>query len=324
MVRFAAERWQLYDPCGPLKIHTRSISRLGGVAMLPALLAGTWVGGHQSLGAFYSAVMLVWILGILDDLRGVSPGFRLLVQAAAATLLWLTGLRIPTLPGFLGFAAIVLFVLVVVNAFNMLDGVDGLAAGVAAVIATGYIFLNATSETAASTVLSWSLLGCCLSFLIFNFPPATIFMGDSGSTMLGLVTAFLGLDFYCSGKMPGNHLLVPLLFAGVPLLDAILAVLRRLRRWASPFQGDRRHFYDLLLQRGWTPTQIALCSYAVTGVLVAMGLLCDQAPWTVSVPVLTVLTGSLLLAAVRLGTLRSEPVPRDSGPDRTMVARGEL
>lgn len=324
VVRAAAERWQLYDPYGPLKIHTRPISRLGGLATLLALLAGTWVAGQQSLQALYSAAMLVWIIGILDDVRAVSPGLRLLVQAAAATLLWVSGLRIVSLPGFLGFIAVVFFVLLVVNAFNMLDGADGLAAGVAAVIAAGYIFLTASAGTAVSAVLGWSLLGWCLSFLMFNFPPASIFMGDSGSTVLGLVIAYLGLDFSCRSKTPGNHLLVAVLFAGVPLLDAILAVLRRVRGSASPFQGDRRHFYDLLLERGWSPAQVALCSYAVTGVLVGVGLFCDQAPWTISAPVLTVLIGSLLLAAVRLGTLRSDSAPRDSGPDRTMAARGQL
>jgi UDP-GlcNAc:undecaprenyl-phosphate GlcNAc-1-phosphate transferase len=106
-----------------------------------------------------------------------------------------------------------------------------------------------------------------------NFPPAKIFMGDSGSTALGLCIAFLSLDFYRSNPAAKFSPIFPILVGSVPLLDLILAVLRRLRARVSPFRGDRRHFYDLLLARGWSPEKVALASYAATAALALIGRL---------------------------------------------------
>src|SRR5262249_36507533 len=141
----------------------------------------------------------------------------------------------------------------------------------------------------AGGAVSWSLLGACLGFLAYNFPPARIFMGDSGSTVLGVLIAFLSLDFYRVHHHLGSHWLLPLVFAALPLMDFFLAVIRRLRKRVSPFSGDRGHFYDLLLDRGWSSMHVALGAYAVTGGLLVVGWLCIHPDWKLSVLLLFVL-----------------------------------
>jgi len=272
LILWFARKHELYDPLGPLKIHTAPTPRLGGIGITAGLLSGTIVsGGVAGSLAVYLSLLLVWVAGLIDDLFGLSPWVRLIIQAAAGVLIWLAGWSAPVGHAGWNLLATVLLIVAFINAMNMLDGADGLAVGVSGIIALGFIF--STSHAGASVrPLEFSLVGCCIGFLMFNFPPAKIFMGDSGSTVLGFALAVLALNFY--RQKPVNHVstLVPLLFAAVPLLDAVFAVMRRVRRGTSPFTGDREHSYDLLLQRGWSARKVAFCLYALTATLVTAGL----------------------------------------------------
>lgn len=224
----------------------------------------------------YVPLVLVWAAGLLDDLMGLSPWVRLIVQAAAGALIWHSGWSLPIAYEGWSLLATVLFIVAFINALNMLDGADGLAAGVSAMISLGFILSTSLQVDAWVRALEFSLLGSCISFLLFNFPPAKIFMGDSGSTVLGFVVAILSLNFYRQKSASHVALLVPILFAGVPLLDAACAVVRRLRRGVSPFVGDREHSYDLLLKRGWSARKVAFALYALTAMLVSVGLFCES------------------------------------------------
>jgi UDP-GlcNAc:undecaprenyl-phosphate GlcNAc-1-phosphate transferase len=268
----------MYDPLGPLKIHTAPIPRLGGIGITAGLLAGTVVSAVARAGssAVYLSLLVVWVSGLIDDLFGLSPGVRLIIQAAAGTLIWLAGWSVPIGHAGWNLLATILFVVCFINALNMLDGADGLAAGVSGIIALGFIFSTPSQLDARARAWEFSLLGSCISFLLFNFPPARIFMGDSGSTVLGFILAVLSLNFYREESANHISVLVPVLFAGVPLLDAAFAVLRRLRRGISPFTGDREHSYDLLLKYGWSARQVALALYALTAMLVTVGLFFDR------------------------------------------------
>lgn len=303
-----AIRWQLHDVPGALKIHNVPTPRLGGIALGCALLSGISIGGSglfiHALD-FYLALLLLWIIGLIDDLTGLSPVVRLLAQCTAGLLIAQTqwGLVITGSP-VLNAIATCLFVAVFVNAFNFFDGSDGLVGGVSAIVGLGYILLYSDHAASVGAAVSWSLFGACLGFLLFNFPPAKIFMGDSGSTVLGLMVAFLGLDFYRVHHSIGTHWLLPLVFAGLPLMDFFLAVLRRLRKKVSPFTGDRQHFYDLLLQQGWSARPVALGAYLATGALVMIGWLCNQPNWMFSILVLFVTFGYMFFSAIRLGSLR--------------------
>ena len=194
------ERRRLFDAPGPLKIHSRPIPRLGGVAVALAVAAAAFVASPRLAARewpFFAALSLIWSTGLADDLRGLSPVFRLAAQITAGVLLWRGGLHIPSLgSGYLDLAAVSLFVVASVNAWNFVDGSDGLAAGVTCIVALTYATLPAGSANPFSHLLAWSLTGACAAFLFANFPPAKIFLGDSGSNFVGFCVAFLALSFY--------------------------------------------------------------------------------------------------------------------------------
>lgn len=308
VLRTLAVRWQVHDMPGHLKIHAVPIPRLGGIAIGLGLVVGL-ASARPSLPNHVwivcSAIVLVWAAGLLDDLFNLSPGTRLVAQIMAGLLVSFTPWELDIFGWWaLNAIATCLFVVVFINAFNFLDGSDGVAGGVAGLVALGYASLYGTQTGSLGAAIAWSLFGVCVGFLIFNFPPAKIFMGDSGSTLLGFLTACLGLDFYRSHHAIGTHFLLPIVFAGLPLMDFLLAVLRRVRKRVSPFSGDRQHFYDLLLQQGWTARPVALGAYGVTAALLVAGWLCDQWTSLASLAMLSTMVGYLLLTAIRLGSLR--------------------
>lgn len=306
----------MYDPVGPLKIHSQATPRLGGVAITLALAAGTSVGSHLSRRQAWplvGALALIWAAGLADDIWLLSPALRLAAQVTGSILLWLGGWRLPWLqPGLANLAATCLLTIIFINCFNFLDGSDGLCAGVTATIAAAYLtFFELTLSPLGST-MAWSLLGISAGFLVSNFPPARIYLGDSGSTVLGFGIAFLGFDFYRANATNERHvaLAIPLLMAALPLLDGILAVLRRLRGGGSVVHGDRRHFYDLLLGLGWSSRRVALAIYVLTAAMCTVAWLILKCDFTHAVLLCAASIGALTMAAVRLGILRSNERPR--------------
>jgi UDP-GlcNAc:undecaprenyl-phosphate GlcNAc-1-phosphate transferase len=305
VVRWFCLRFGWHDSPGPLKIHSRPTPRLGGLAILLAFCIGTFLSVRSAADIYFvAALALIWVAGLIDDLRGLPAIYRLSAHVFGGMILWYGGWRVPLLgSGVFGLAAICLYVVIVVNALNFIDGSDGIAAGVTAIIAMGYIVLPGGSLPQFGSLVAWSLLGACVGFLVFNFPPAKIFMGDSGSTMLGFCVAILGLNFWRVHDAAGSPLVFPILVASFPLLDAILAVLRRFRSHGSPFHGDRFHFYDLILGRGWTPRKVALACYGITLAFVLAGLLVLRTDITQALWISALCVGALLLAALRLGSL---------------------
>ncbi|MFZ3201033.1 MAG: glycosyltransferase family 4 protein [Candidatus Acidiferrales bacterium] len=304
-------RWKLFDSPGPLKIHAQPVPRLGGVAIALALFVAPLFCGRVAVESgwlYFAGLGLVWVAGLVDDVRGLSPALRLASQIAAGALVWRGGWRLPLLgEGALDLAATCLFVAVFANAFNFLDGSDGLASGVAGIIAAAYITLPGAARSPIGYAVACGLVGACAAFLVFNFPRASIFMGDSGSTALGFSIAFLGLNLYRSNSAVSSSLLFPVWVAALPLLDVLLAGVRRLQGGASIFYGDRRHSYDLPLARGWSARQVALACYGITAGLAAVGWMAARTGlarfYLFSAPIL----GALVLAAIRLGSL----VPRE-------------
>ena len=300
----------LYDSLGPLKIHNRRVPRLGGVAIAAGTLTAAFLSGVVSSPRsviLLSTFILVWGTGLIDDIRGLSPWIRLTVQLGAGLLLSLAGwsIRLFNMP-VLDTIATCILVAAFINAFNLLDGADGVAGSVALVIVLGYALLPAGQLSLSGRAVAWALAGSCLAFMMFNFPPARIFMGDSGSTLLGLGIAFLGLDFCAANPGLDSRLGIPIVFAALPLVDLGLSILRRLRRRAPIFEGDRQHFYDLLLQHGWPAWRVALTCSLCTAFFVVLGRVTSQQPGLVFS---LVFAASLLLfatIAVGLGSLRVE------------------
>ena len=308
LVLHFAVRWRIHDMPGELKLHTIPTPRLGGLAIGFALLVGMSLGGtgiYRHAWHIIFAFALLWIVGLLDDLTGLSPATRLVVQFCAGLLVAQSDWCLTVSHNqFVNIFLTCFFVMLFVNAFNFFDGADGLAAGTAAIVSLGYALLYSFRAASVGAALSWSLLGAAVAFLLYNFPPAKLFMGDSGSTVLGFLLAFIGLDFYKVHHAIGTHLLLPLIFAGLPLLDLFLAVFRRMRKGNSPFMGDRQHLYDLLRQQGWSDRPIAFGSYFATALLVILGWLCNHLSPVPALMAVLVTFGYLFVTAVRMGSLR--------------------
>ena len=318
-VKRAGLRLGLIDQPGALKIHSTPTPRLGGVAIFAAMLIAlsfTEGAAFRSAWPFFAALAMIWAAGLADDVYRASAALRLTVEVAAAAVLWYGGWRIP-LPGIgaMGLALQCLCVVFVVNAFNFLDGSDGVAAGVGATIAAGYLVVPGGYLSSLGTACAWSLLGACIAFLVFNFPPATIFMGDAGSTAIGFCIAFLALDLYRAQPALHSTVIFPLVAGGLPFLDAVLAVLRRLRRGASPFHGDRRHFYDLLLARRWGARSVALACWGINAAFVTLGVLSVRSDAAWATWLSAVALAGFCVLVVCLGSLSSP----EAGAEETRV-----
>ena len=256
---------QLLDGLGALKIHTRPIPRFGGIAIFAGILIGMAILPTRDVIArpwFIAALALIWSCGFLDDLFRLSPFVRLIAQITAAFFLWCAGWRLPIANAaaavFLTIAIVVLYT----NALNFLDGADGLAAGFACVVGLSQILLHGSSPATLPFAIAPAVGGACAAFLVYNSPPARVHMGDSGSTVLGFLFASLALSPHTGSAQ--NTFLPALVIVGLPLLDALVVVTARLANGRAPYAGDRNHFYDLWLKRGWTPGAVMLMSCIVT------------------------------------------------------------
>lgn len=222
----------------------------------------------------FAAMLAMHILGLRDDRRAMGPYSKLLIQLAIVTalVLW-ADLRALTALDSLGLGRwpsvilTVLWITGISNAFNFLDNMDGLSAGVAAVCATAFLVASLTIGQWFVAAMLAMLVGALVGFLCHNFPPASIFMGDSGSLLAGLVLGVLTVRItYLSGPLAqGWHaVFAPLIVLAVPLYDLVVVSCIRISRGKSPFQGDTNHFSHRLVARGMSRRTAVLCIWLVT------------------------------------------------------------
>lgn len=276
-------------------IHTQPTPRLGGVAIYLAFaltllgvpLLGNMVGDifraqlPELLGLLVPAT-LIFLFGIYDDFRGAAAPLKLVFQISAAVMVYAAGFRIENLsspfggtwrlPSLLGFALTVLWVIVITNAFNLIDGIDGLAAGASVFALISILIFSVAQENPEISLLALVLVGAVMGFLRYNFNPATIFLGDSGSLFLGFMAAALSL----AGSQKGSTIVaiaIPLVSFGLPVTEAGLSLARRFLSGQSLFAGDRGHIHHMLLQRGLTQRQAVILLYAVCALFSLFGLM---------------------------------------------------
>lgn len=302
LVSRVAARLGLVDAPGGRKVHLRSVPRLGGVAVVAATVLGMILvlslgpGDFDpaiwtTLRPFAAAGAMIFAVGLLDDVRGVSAAPKLAVQALAAVVLMTSGLLIERITilgvswdlGWIAWPVTAAWLIGLTNAFNLIDGIDGLAAGIAALAgaACGAILI-ARGHTAEAMLLA-ALVGATLGFLVFNFAPASIFLGDSGSLLFGFLLAGTAIAGWQKGAT-ALATAVPLLIFALPIADVVSTIVRRgrarpgkgsasvaasLRRLAEP---DREHIHHQLLALGWSPRRIAFTLYAITALLCLLAL----------------------------------------------------
>jgi UDP-N-acetylmuramyl pentapeptide phosphotransferase/UDP-N-acetylglucosamine-1-phosphate transferase len=215
---------------------------------------------------------LVFLLGVYDDLRGAGPYFKFTVQGIAASMLYAGGLRIVhipvifglrVLPWYVGLLCTVIWVLAITNAFNLIDGLDGLAAG-CALFSTMVAFVVALFHGPTLVeMMTIALAGAIIGFLRYNFNPATIFLGDSGSLYIGFLLSALAL--YGTQKSPTIvAVAIPIVSFGLPILETSLSILRRLISGRPVFTADREHIHHKLLQHGLSHRQVVILLYGVS------------------------------------------------------------
>ena len=269
IMKVAREK-KLYDLPDARKVHTRPISSLGGVGIFIGFLLSVLltVYNKQNTGFqfFCAAAIVVFFLGLKDDILIISARKKFLGQLAAAAILIHFGhVRIESMHGFLGlehlpeplsYLVSYITIIVVVNAYNLIDGVDGLAGslGLMTTLTFGAYFFFA--EMPVYSAIAFAFAGSLLAFLLFNYNPAKIFMGDSGSLLLGLVNAILVIQFItvadaANAFIPvSSSVAIGFSILVVPLLDTLRVFGMRISKGKSPFIPDRNHIHHLLLDRG--------------------------------------------------------------------------
>lgn len=280
------QRLGAVDPPSERRVHFRPIPRFGGPAVLGAFLCslalitllGTDVSEALSLDRHLSFLLMggliIFATGAADDLWRLDPKTKLALQIVACSLAFYGGNRFNYLPIpdnawlflTLSYLQTVFWFLLFINAVNLIDGVDGLAGGLVFFLCMVMVFLSLSRQEYILALIFAALAGSILGFLRYNFNPASIFLGDSGSYLLGYSVA--GLGIYGSVKSPvGSIMLISIVALGIPLIDTLLAPLRRFVRGRRLFSPDKKHIHHLLLSTGMTARRVTLFLYFVTIIL---------------------------------------------------------
>jgi UDP-GlcNAc:undecaprenyl-phosphate GlcNAc-1-phosphate transferase len=329
-------------------VHTKPTPLLGGVAMYGGLVAGLLVADrlkylaqafpatpHGHLGTIEGLLLaggLLVVVGVVDDRWGLGAISKLAAQTAAGGIVVWSGVYVPWIPGpgsgnivlepDLSYVVTILIIVATVNAVNFIDGLDGLAAGVVGISAVAYLIYSyelthsvGIPSQSVPAVASAVLAGICLGFLPHNFNPARIFMGDTGSMLLGLLLAYgpissaASLDYnllvtHSQGAHPVNRfptilpLLIPVAIWLIPYTDMLLAVIRRTMKGMSPFDADRQHLHHRLQNMGHSHRQTVLLMYlwaaTFSGLVVGLSVLRISLIWFAVITLAAV--GALLLA----------------------------
>lgn len=274
-------RWGLYDYPNVRKRHTVPTPRLGGLGIAAgiflAFFLASWFWPElladlapQMPGIIWAG-LLVLALGLYDDLVGAPAYLKLGVQALAALLLCLWDFKFGTVYvpfvgriglGVLSVPVTVVWIVTVTNSLNLIDGVDGLAAGVAAIGGGFLTVIGLLWSIPHVAVLGAVIVGVTIGFLRFNYPPARVFMGDSGALFLGFLFAVASVSVPIK-TLTVVTMALPLLAVGIPLVELLISTIRRLARGRSPLRADRLHWHHLLLRRGWSTKRLIWTYYGI-------------------------------------------------------------
>ena len=276
------DKYKLYDKITKNKIHQKNITRFGGAAIIISFLLAIVLGGdlvfdNLKWGIIISSFIILFF-GIYDDLKNISWKKQLLGQIAVVLIMIYAGLSVDyianpfggaefrldqylifnTQHSILGSLFILFWIIGFMNIMNWLDGLDGLAGGVGFIGAITLFFLSISGlvNQPPLGIISIAVAGAILGFLFFNFNPAKIFMGTSGSMFLGFILAILAI-------FSGGKIATALLIMGFPILDAIWVIVQRIKAGESIFKGDARHLHYKLLKNGWSQRKVVLFIYLI-------------------------------------------------------------
>ncbi len=314
VARWVAWRSGLTDKPASRKVHTEPMPLLGGAAIFVAVIIALAAFGDRQYVAQLAGILigatLMSFLGLWDDRRPLRPLLKLVAQLAVVGVLVASGVRVQ-LTGSIALDVLIsgLWVMAITNAINFMDNIDGLAAGVAAVAAAAFLILAVQNGQQLVAPLSAAVLGACVGFLVYNFNPAVIFMGDHGSLFLGFLLAAIGIKLRFPGRPTDTTWMIPAMVLTLPIFDLTLVSISRLRRGVNPFTtGGTDHLSHRLIARGASAREAALVIYllacAAGGAALFAAAVAGSAVWAV-------LAGLVLAALAGLWQLELSPGAQD-------------
>lgn len=267
------------------RMHTDSVPLIGGLAIFLGFLVSTVLFAEIDIKiiAILSGALIMVMIGVFDDKYALGAKFKLMIQIIAAAIPVIAGVRIERiiLPflksggiefGWLAYPITILWIVALTNAVNLIDGLDGLAAGVSAIASFSMFLIALMQGNYLIAVMCAALVGACCGFLPYNFSPASIFMGDTGSTFLGFVMASLSV----LGLFKIHAIIsfaVPFIAFGIPIFDTSFAIFRRIKEHRPIMSPDRGHLHHRLVDMGFSHKQAVLIIYAICIVLGAVAVL---------------------------------------------------
>ncbi len=296
------------------RVHDEPIPRLGGLAIYIGFMAAalTLVPFSTKASGILAGGTLIVILGVVDDMRPLSSRFKLIVQIIAALILVSCGVRVEwvtnpfnTIQGmtylsYFSYPITVFWVVGVTNTLNLIDGLDGLAAGIASIAAFTLLAVSLMSGYTAVAIYTAALAGACIGFLPYNFNPAKIFMGDTGSTFLGFILAAISIE----GAMKGAATLaiaIPVLALGLPIFDTTFAIIRRAVNGRPIMEADKGHLHHRLLALGLSQRQVVCTLYAASAFLGLGAIVITQDNPVKSMAVIGFVAVTMALALGQMG-----------------------
>lgn len=295
------------------RMHTKPIPRMGGLAIFIGIIVAvifniisaniekTGIFFDEKIFAYLAGAVIIVIMGIIDDRKPIRAIYKLIIQIIAALIPILYGIKIgfianPFTPetyitlGFLEIPITILWIVGITNAINFIDGLDGLAAGISCISSLSMLFIfMITGQAMEAVFLAGILVGATLGFLPFNFNPAKIFMGDTGSNFLGYSLAVLSI-LGIAKTYTILSVIAPIIILAVPIFDTGFAIIRRLLKGQSPMQADKGHLHHKLIAAGLSTRQAVFVLYAICVLLGMLAIvLLETSLWKVIVLAIAIL-----------------------------------
>lgn len=302
------------------KVHRGVITRIGGFAIYAGFILPTlWtqLPSREVTGLLISGSLIV-VIGLIDDIIGISPKVKLLGQIIAALVLVWFGVEVDFITNPLNGGIIslgnfsipitIFWIIGITNAVNLIDGLDGLAAGITAIAALTLAVVAWTQEQYSVVAMALFLTSSTLGFLRYNFNPAQLFMGDCGSLFLGFNLGALSVMGLSKGATVIS-LFIPVIILGIPIMDTFFAITRRFSNNKPIFEADKGHLHHRLLDMGLTHQQSVLVMYAITFLLGSSAVFLTMLTTAQSVLILIIISAIILMGANRIGIITGQDVP---------------
>lgn len=288
------------------RVHKTPIPRLGGLAIYVAFmvtyLSLNSMSGVREMGLVLGSIVII-AAGVVDDLKPISAKVKLAAQILAAVILYYSGIRIDFLTnyirpseivdiGFMSLPMTIFWIVGITNTVNLIDGLDGLAAGISTIAAASLAYVSIINGRTETALVTLAIVGACVGFLPYNFNPAKIFMGDTGSLFLGFILAATSID----GSIKGATFLVfaaPILALGVPIFDTTFAILRRMINRKPIMEADKGHLHHRFLKLGFDQKTAVLMMYLISILLGVSGILLIQGDFVIMT--VTVFSAAMLI-----------------------------